>query len=617
MSTVTLMAYSLTDSHVKGVMMQIWREVAIKTKEQFRRGMLQPLGYNFADFAGDADCFYGVWGYDRWYDDPANTTGRVIDHIVLDLDTQDLQVVRTVINRIQRENCDFLLYFSGTGFHVVIPNVWDFTYKDVLNTTLKHTVLRNFPEADPSCYDKSRVIRMPGTVNSKTGAYKSWLSIHMLNFEYEQILGSCMVPDTGSYPEELPENMGTAFGAWPIVYSAQKPIIVTRVDKVRSPKCVHSFLQASPNQGQRHLTALRIASHLIHYVGLVPEQAHANLCKWLENEPDWNDAMSREMLTLCENVAYKPYRYGCSDTFLRSHCSADCAYYRGKDYMGRFVTITDSFLDYKRRIDNGEYWDLADVIPIGHSVTVFNDDLFGIIGTQGVGKSALAMHIVLALSHKRHNLLTWYINMDTSDGAMSRRAIQWEARLKKEQIFTKSIPTDDANKIKAAMQYLDNHVVFSNHREINEIDSILRNPQAHRLPRKPDIVVVDHVGNLSSNDEGGYERMKFLGEQLKELPKRHNTLFIALGHVRKADYYNNDLTVASASDANLGQAADVLIGIHARGTEVIDGNVKEREDNDVEIISLKLRDNPDFRIKMLYDYEYFTFEPWKGPKLNG
>lgn len=585
--------------------MNVWREVANKTPDSFRRGNLLPISYNFTDFYGDIDCYYGVWGYDRWYADPAITTGRVIDHIVLDLDTQDTRIVKTVLNRIMRENCEYLLYFSGHGFHIVIPNVWEFTYKDVLNLTLKNTVLRNFPEADSSCYDKSRLIRMPGTVNSKTGAYKSLISYQMLDYDYEYILGSCMVPDVQVV--ELPEYGGTAYGAWSVIYSEHKPIYISKNPKVRSPKCIHSFLQTGPYKGQRHITALRIASHLIHYVGLVPEQAHANIMKWLENEPDLSDVMSINMLKLCEDVAFKPYRYGCNDTMLRSHCDESCAYFRGKDYMGQFVTLKDSFLDYKRRIDNGEYWDLNNIIPIGHTFTVFNDDLLGIIGTQGVGKSALAMDIVLKLSHDRPGILTWYINMDTSDGAIARRAIQWEAKLSKNQIFAKRMPTSDADRIKAAMGFLDNHIIFSNHRDITEIDSILRNPIAHKLTRKPDIVVIDHIGNLSSND-GGYDRMRYIGEQLKELPKRHNALFIAIGHVRKSDYYNNDLTVASARDANLGEAADVLIGVHARGQEVISGQVRAKETREVEVMALKARDNEPFNLRMIYNYDYFCFE---------
>lgn len=591
--------------------MNVWREVASNATGEFKRMGVYPIGYDFTDFAGDTDMYYGLWGYDRRYDD-LNATGRVIDHIVLDLDTQDTSLVKRVINRIEKEGCEYLLYFSGRGFHVVIPNVWDFGYTELKNGALKHTVLRHFPEADPSCFDSRRVIRMPGTINSKTGLYKYLLAPTNLDFGYDIIAQFGELGNTHIFNEKLPERIGTAFQSWHIVYSQHKPLISVKKEVLMSPKCIHSFLQASPEKGQRHLMSLRIASHLIHYVGLTPTMAHALIMQWLAGEPDMSDQMSREMFNLCNNVADKPYRFGCNDPLLKASCQESCSYFKGKDYMGRFISLKSSFIDYKKRIDNGEYWDLNHIIPIGKSFTVFNDDLLGIIGSQGVGKSALAMDIILRLSHDRPGTLTWYINIDTSDGAMARRAVQWEAKLTKEQVFG-HLTSMNKERTEIALDFLDSHIKFSNHRDIEEIDAILHNPVQHGLPKKPDIVVVDHVGNLSSN-LSGYDRMRHLGEMLKELPKRHNALFIGIGHVRKADYYNNDLTIASARDANLGESSDVLLGVHARGQEVKDGDLKEKENNEVKVISLKARDNQPFEVDMVYNYDYFTFEP-KGKEV--
>ena len=88
------------------------------------------------------------------------------------------------------------LYFSGNkGFHIIVSNVifgitpcnnLNEKYKALVNEIKNNTLNKTI---DTRIYDKKRLIRLPHSINSKTGLYKVPISEDMLrNFSYKDII---------------------------------------------------------------------------------------------------------------------------------------------------------------------------------------------------------------------------------------------------------------------------------------------------------------------------------------------------------------------------------------------------------------------------------------------
>lgn len=101
------------------------------------------------------------------------------DEFILDVDGSDPEKARRkVVNLtvlLKELSIPYRTYFSGTGFHLGIPSS-AFRWKPLedLHLKVKH-VLNNagiFEFADPSVTDKTRIIRLLNTRNTKSNLYK-------------------------------------------------------------------------------------------------------------------------------------------------------------------------------------------------------------------------------------------------------------------------------------------------------------------------------------------------------------------------------------------------------------------------------------------------------------
>lgn len=553
------------------------------------------LRYNLYDYVGEVDVFYSLYGYPNQYGKE-----RTIDHFILDYDTQDTSFIIDQIKNLK--DIPTIVFFSGNGFHIMIPDLWGFDWKDIYNGTIKNTLMKKFPYAD-NIYDSRRVIRCPGTINSKSGLYKNVVYPEELEKGYDYVKSIFSKLDTSRLIESTKID---AFNKCNIrlnkVYSVGKPIVVkSNTETLFSPKCIFKLINSGPIKGQRHITSMRIASHLLHYMHLPINMTIAAIHNW------WGDMSDKELEDLdrtIRNVKEK-YRYGCNDVVLKAHCENTCAYWTGKDYMGTFTGLVDGYNLYVKMIDENQYIDLDSIYPaIGSRFRIFNNDLVGIVGSPGTGKSTMAMDIALRMINNNPDTLVVWSNIDQSNELLIRRFVQWKLTMTVEQAENKQ----NYNSATNVLRKLQNNVKLSNIATIEEIEKNITEWKDKGLRKKPDLWIIDHVGNLQTNMEG-YERMRYIGKRLKAIPKDTNTMVVAISHIPRSQHRSKILDVTSARDANLGEAADVMLGLDKTGTGQQGGKIYMDEKNPiVTIFPLKARDNAQFLFKMRFNTDYFRFE---------
>ena len=142
-----------------------------------------------SDWMGtDSDTFMSLYDYDEYvvefYAKNKSLSGYdglvyMPDEFILDVDGDNpweaAQKTLKLLERLEELNVPYELYFSGRGFHIHISETaFKWRPSKNLHIRVKEELTKHgiFKYADPSVTDKSRLIRIPHTKNTKSGSWK-------------------------------------------------------------------------------------------------------------------------------------------------------------------------------------------------------------------------------------------------------------------------------------------------------------------------------------------------------------------------------------------------------------------------------------------------------------
>ena len=118
------------------------------------------------------------------------------DEFILDVDGSSISKawlkVKSLKTLLKSLDVPCVTYFSGTGFHVHIPSTaFRWNPSEDLHIQVKSVLTRYgvFEYADPSVTDKTRIIRVANTRNSKSGLFKVMLEpAHEVDFNESNVI---------------------------------------------------------------------------------------------------------------------------------------------------------------------------------------------------------------------------------------------------------------------------------------------------------------------------------------------------------------------------------------------------------------------------------------------
>jgi KaiC/GvpD/RAD55 family RecA-like ATPase len=574
--------------------------------------------FDFTKHRGKTDYYYSFF----LYESPFLEANYRIDHVIIDIDTDDLlsdesmKVCRNVIDLLKEKGIPHINYFSGRrGFHIKMPNCWEFTKKDVENSTMKNTMVKTFPGICDKIYKKKSLIRMPNTAHPSTGLFKRLISSDtIMEGNPDYILMYCQKPDDPD--QELTQFQWEDFPnlSEEKIHSISKPVMQAHKSEdsgwLPSPKCIHKMLRSGPLEGQRHVSAIRIASHLFHYHHYEKVVIKGTLSEW------WGDDFDEPWFERVFPSIKEKYKYGCNDPVLAAHCDKTCKFKKLGNYMSGSKSILSIVQSHKESMDAGKYIDIGRIMPaIGSSFIVNHNDVLSILGPPGSGKTTFAIDLMLhVLNREPDKFYGLMINIDTSNEMTVRRMIQRFGRYTKDEVNN---PTSSQwEDIQAIASRIDNMMTIMDDYSIESVVEKLGDWQKH-FPRKPNIVILDHVGNVEF-PVGGYARNRDLGKLMKTIAKQHHCIFMPISHITKADGRANsgrgEINVHSARDAALGENSDVMIGITDTGrtapvSRIHVSGILESNYKIVKMTSPKSRDNEPIELEMIFNHDYFQFEP--------
>ncbi len=520
-----------------------------------------------------------------------------IPHLIIDLDKKNLtyellieqlkDLINYLIKHFGLEN-NFRVFYSGTGFHIHFPNIFDIEPSKEVPNILKETMVYYFGNynIDPKIYNSRSLIRVPYSYNSKTKMYKLYLEedwLYTKSIEEIQAIAkdfdktrSIVIPKFNDVkqtvvaikpqPKEL--TLSTTF-------SIEPTNIVT---------CMQKLYNRGEVIGTRHESILRLASWLMRN-GVPIEGTIAMLEKYTPSLDKYE--LKRTVL----NVYDKRYMYGCDDPVMKQYCDSRCIFYVKKNYLTEVATANEIEMFYKKFI-TGNFLDAAinlreiiDIVP--EDFLLIPGNMIGLIGDTGVNKSAFMQG--LSIHFQKHGTVL-YVNTEMSDIEMYERFLMIGLDAKREEIRSYyKIHNNSLSKVIHNIIYTRTTPSFDGLKEM-----IIR--------LRPKVVVIDVIDDiftqkLTLKDE------EFMYMELKNLAKQYNFILFLVHHLSKTGASYTRLTKHSAKGSSaFEQKCDVVLGLEGDSTR------SERR-----LVVLKGRSHPAFEIQLNVkpNYKFEEIKQWQ------
>ena len=414
------------------------------------------------------------------------------------------------------------IYFSGRGFHIGIPDC-AFKWKPDVNLHLKVKDELDkrgiYKYADVSVTDKTRIIRLNNTLNSKSRLWKVFITREEL---YE--LNGLGISALANKPRQIEIPILQCEPVFDVTErEVRKQTIKFKETVGKEPDpmlypCIQTMLKGT-SYGGRHATALRISAWLRwrypeHVVRIVMEDWRKRVTT-LEN-PFKESEMDRIVTDCYRGHGGSGYRYGCNDKIMDKYCNSTCTLFKAKKSQG--IMSADDMEE------NLISWLKGDQKPInlgeiyGKDFPVYPGELVVIQAPPKSMKTMLIQNWVNALKRP-----TYFLEMEMSPRQIWQRFIQIEERWTEEQLRAHYANTNYklANKFKwLSMDYQPCFAI-----ELEKKLSV--------LPVKPEIVVVDHMGLLLSKHRDLNLKMEEISGALTEAAIKNNIVVIAICEITK------------------------------------------------------------------------------------
>ena len=519
------------------------------------------------------DTFLSLYGYDdsviKYFEDKKTLSGYdgeiyLPKEYILDVDGVEIDEAQdktlALISLLNGLKVPTNVYFSGRGFHVGIPDS-AFKWKPGRNLHLKvkdeldkHGI---YKYADVSVTDKTRIIRLNNTLNSKSRLWK----IHVTHEELMNLNG-LGIAALANKPRQIEIPMLQCEPVFNVMEREIKKQTIKFKDTIGSEPdpmlypCIQTMLKGS-SYGGRHATALRLGAWLRwrypeNVVRLIMEDWRKRVTS-LEH-PFKQDEMDRLITDCYKGHGGNGYRYGCKDKIMDKHCSSTCTLFKAKKSQGLM-----SAADMESNLIS---WLKGDVKPLelgslyGKDFPIYPGELVVIQAPPKSMKTMLIQNWVN--SFKRP---TYFLEMEMSPRQIWKRFIQIEKGWTEEELAKNYASSNFSMADKFDWLNVDYQACFA----------IELEKRISMLPQKPEIVIVDHMGLLLSKHRDLNLKMEEIAGALTEVAIKQNVIVFAVSEITKTAMTEGMNISSSRGSFRIAYNASKILSINT--THGVDGNV--------------------------------------------
>ena len=581
-------------------------EIAIGTPAN--RGVLIPKR-ELASYLDGQPLYRSVYLYDESALDYVKEKGslknffgvRYIDKIPIDIDKKDnsnektLDILRGIVYELEESDIgcgSFQCYFSGSGYHIMLAGeLFSFKPSSDLPYIVKQTMRKVNSEIDLSIYMRTGIYRLQHSLNQKTGLNKIPLSNEeVMNLEPKDIF-------------ELAKDRRLDFNYIKLEAEGDlKHLVVEDVPDVKvlanvseptkMTPCVQSMLNKGPASGNRHLTALRIASHYKRH-GIPSHYAKVSLLHWNNKSLEEN-----HINELVENVYNRNYQYGCQDSIMVKHCKTQCIFFKRKDYLIDVKTSDEMQTELHDRLTtdfSGKTIDLGAMLGLDVESIIYPGELVTIFGPTGSNKTTFAQNLVLGVDFDNNKInVDWqiptlFLSLELSSWYIHRRHLQIVSGMEKMEVNENY------------QELYDHHKDELEHVMIQTVSPTLTSIAEKVRELQPAVVVIDYIDLVDTpgSYRGEYEKIKYISHGLSNMAVNNDMIVIQISQVSR-EYSRNevlDLYAGKGSGA-IENASRKVIGLNGQSNSSV-RNVKLLKNTDGELFETKLEWTPSFRLRRI------------------
>lgn len=515
-----------------------------------------------------------------------------INNIILDYDkkkltnTQLYQAVHWMVNQdmisdllIKKEH--IRIWYSGTGFHIELPNIFGFEPSQDLPEIVKATLTTLFPDCD-SIYDGARLIRAGHSYNKKNNNFKVPFTVESFNKATmdEIMLISQKTEDEFLFNDIEFEDVEPYLEKY-IVEPEQtlRPTATTRkrfkIDPSRNVTCMQTLIGSPPPVGERNHSMMRVASWL-RRCGIPPIAVQGMLTDWT--------GLNKEANTTTNQVFSEEYEYGCNDYIMAKYCNKKCLHFRHKDYNMKIMDVEAMALEYAEFVKQdftSSGMNLADIYTMSDDYWILPGELVIVSGNTGLGKSTFVMNLVAQFP----KLKTLFMSLENNWHLTYRRFVQMTAGI---------------TKAKAIEEY-KNQNVADYEKAFKHISIVCESPELSTMIKtiamsSVKVVVVDPTDMINvRGTKDDFSSMTQIIRGLKNLAEAQQIIIIAVHHVNKEALVNNRTDIgALKGSSDVSQKADKVITINGDRDSVkrtVQANKSRDEDSRLMKIMFEFRKN--------------------------
>lgn len=525
-----------------------------------------------------------------------------VNRLILDIDKNGLNneelyesvknnIVELIEFGIKEEHIN--LWYSGTGFHIELLNIFGFQPSKNVHEKVKQTLNKHFTFAD-SIYDKTRIIRSNWSFNPKSKSYKVYIPLKYLDIlSMDDIKDAAQSKDSYQYyTEEYDDWFGefnkTGISIEPYLQHKvvdSEYVIKKAINKTSETSsvvtCMQHVFNEGPIEGSRHQKAMRMASSY-RRAGMPYLVTVAALFEW--NNGSMDDS---RIMRVADAIYEGNYQYGCNDIIMSEYCDSKCIYYKNKNYtldIKGIDELEDAFAEYIQKDFAKKSINMANIFPGAMPYDIKPGELVVFSGDTGMGKTAFVQNIVAKAKKD-----TLFLSLEMNEYLTFRRFVQIVNKQTKEWVNNTYLSNDNAS-----FKELLSHIkIMTIQPQIDAVKRIVAEYQ-------PSVLVVDTTDELQVE---GYrndiqeQNMKI--DALKNIAQKYNTIVLAIHHINKSSASSGNLGIHSLKgSSNIVQKADKVIMIKGA----------DRDDKHRLVLSLKSRDEAPFELLTKFNFETMTYE---------
>lgn len=532
---------------------------------------------------------------------------RSIDYVPIDIDMVENSGVKTLdkahnVYDLLKKHLDaesICVFFSGTGFHFdVSASVFGFENHAGKNLPyiVKNTMMKFIPDADMSVYSRSALYRCAGSKNLKSGLYKTYISEEQFfGMSYKAIsnLGKKWDRnDVYTYPSDEQQGKLESLVRFdsPNVKAFNNVTVSSNV-----VPCVQDMYNDKPQEGQRHITSMRIISHFKRN-GIPLNATKAAMFHWNKE----NGLSKTQLLQNINDVYTKGYQYGCMDNIMMQYCQPNCIHFKRKDYLMDVFNVDDlqALLNNRMEKDfSGVSINLSKLYGlVGTESIVYPGELVTIVGPTGTNKTTLAQNIALSYNasedtiEKELQIPTLYLSLELAPWLMHRRNIQ-----------IVSNTTSDNMKKDSARTLYDIHRDKLDHLMLQTISPTVEDIRKKIREVSPACIVIDYIDLVEppKHTRGEYESLRHISHALSNLAVNYDLIIIQLSQTSREYARSGVLDIYSGKGSGAIENA-------SRKLLVLEGESKNRKrrlkmvkSTDGELWEVDLEFQDSFRLKRI------------------